>query len=679
MIKRITTLVFVFLTIVGNAVWAQVSEKPSDMNGNGTVASPYELDSKEDLEWFRDYINNGNVTEREACAKLTDNIDLEGSAENPWTPIGKSVDPNECYRGTFDGGGFTIEGLYINTEEEQEEFEGTGLFGAIAGSEDGGVKNLRVKGTIRAIGVIGGICGRLGSDNFISNCHSEVDIEVVGVSGNQLEVGGICGFSSSLIEYCSNTGNITISVSNVTNSTEFDTYAIGGIVGVADKVSHSYNAGTITLSGTNNKGEYFTGGVCGIHTAPAAIESCYNTGTITTSDFTGDGCIKYIGGIVGAQQGVWVATYSAKTKNCYNTGTLEVGAISESNICGTICGQNNYLSQGIAVVENCYYLPQASLPVIGANAGENVAISKDEIAFKKGEVAYLLREYGFGQDLQDETITSPTLLYFNPDDAVYKLTLNYSEVDTEKETEEKFVNSKYLGLPELTTEEEGKRIGWFDENGNEYTSESEITEDITLTAQVTEQSEEPEEPEQPDDDEDQDQDTDKPGTIVKPIKYYNIYIDTICPGLEVEVSKDVVQEGHQVSAYLTIQAECDTTGMRFEYKRGLFGYWKDLKELEGVQPGEYIIKNIYTDIYIRALDATLPEEEPTGIEDLEGVKAYAKDSSIYVYTPNREEVTIISMSGAIIKHAEQVGLQSYSVNRGIYIVRIGEKVFKLKN
>ncbi len=172
---------------------------------------------------------------------------------------------------------------------------------------------------------------------------------------------------------------------------------------------------------------------------------------------------------------------------------------------------------------------------------------------------------------------------------------------------------------------------------------------------------------------------DQPGTIVKPIKYYNIYIDTICPGLNVEVSKDVVQEGHQVSAYLTIQSECDTTGMRFEYKRGLFGYWQDLKALEGVQPGEYIIKNIYTDIYIRALDATLPEEEPTGIEDVEGAKAYAKGGSIYVYTPNREEVTIISMSGAIIKHAEQVGLQSYSVSHGIYIVRIGEKVFKLKN
>ena len=91
------------------------------------------------------------------------------------------------------------------------------------------------------------------------------------------------------------------------------------------------------------------------------------------------------------------------------------------------------------------------------------------------------------------------------------------------------------------------------------------------------------------------------------------------------------------------------------------------------------LTHIYTDIYIRALDATLPEEEPTGIDDLEGVKAYAKDGSIYVYTPNREEVTIIGMTGAIIKNEEQVGLQSYLVSRGIYIVRIGEKVFKLKN
>ena len=165
--------------------------------------------------------------------------------------------------------------------------------------------------------------------------------------------------------------------------------------------------------------------------------------------------------------------------------------------------------------------------------------------------------------------------------------------------------------------------------------------------------------------------------IHKPIEYYNIYIDTVCPGIKLELSKDVVKGGNEVSVYLTIQSECDTTGMRFEYKRGLFGWWEDLKPLESAQPGEYIIKNIYTDIYIRALDATMPDA--TGIEEVEGVKAYAQDGNIYVYTPNRMPVWIVSMTGAVLRNEEQVGLQAYDrLTRGIYIVRVGEQVFKIR-
>ena len=168
--------------------------------------------------------------------------------------------------------------------------------------------------------------------------------------------------------------------------------------------------------------------------------------------------------------------------------------------------------------------------------------------------------------------------------------------------------------------------------------------------------------------------------IDRPKKYYHIYIDSVCPGLQLELSKDSVIEGGQVSVYLTIEEQCDTTGFTFEYKRGLNKWWQDLKPLEGVQPGEYIIKNIYSDIYIQALDAILLiEEEPTGIEDVEGAKVYAQDGNIYVYTPNRERVMIVSMNGALVKNAEQEGMQSYSVSRGIYIVRIGDKVFKIKN
>ena len=161
-------------------------------------------------------------------------------------------------------------------------------------------------------------------------------------------------------------------------------------------------------------------------------------------------------------------------------------------------------------------------------------------------------------------------------------------------------------------------------------------------------------------------------------EYYNIYIDTVCPGLNVEVSRDVVKGGNEVSVYLTIQAECDTTGMRFEYKRGLFDWWEDLKPLESAQPGEYVIKNIYTDIYIRALDATMPDDA-TGLEEVEGVKAYAQDGNIYVYTPNRMPVWIVSMTGAVLRNEEQVGLHAYDrLTRGIYIVRVGEQVFKIR-
>ena len=44
-----------------------------------------------------------------------------------------------------------------------------------------------------------------------------------------------------------------------------------------------------------------------------------------------------------------------------------------------------------------------------------------------------------------------------------------------------------------------------------------------------------------------DDDNDRPGHIDRPAKYYNIYIDTVCPGLKLELSKDVVKEGGQVS------------------------------------------------------------------------------------------------------------------------------------
>ena len=657
---RIFTLLIAFLAIAGNAVWGQ-SETVSISDAAG-------------LKSFAERVNGGETS---LNAVLTTDIDLDGSKENQWTPI-------DDFSGTFDGKGYIISGVYVdNTDDDSNDF---GFFASTSGT----IQNLNIANSAITVSVkdesgeikVGGIAGHVENDGKIMNCSfdGEIDVTAEKVQLIGMEVGGICGlYESKIIESCHNAGNIDVTINNVSTSSDntFDLY-ISGICNIdiysssITNIENSYNTGSINVKVDEFKSTgnvIYALGIGGITHGPKCnITSCYNTGDIHISG-ENNSCLLTIGGINGS-------TVNSVT-SCYNMGkiesTVELGNIDEGAIQmkGSISANSNKTTYS-----NNYYLPQDGINAVGGNDSYNNKEDEIEQAtskqFSNGEVAYLLREYGYGQNRQDVSITSPTLLAFTPNTEVYKLTLNYGDVDAERGTEEMFVNSKYLGLPKLTAAEEGKRIGWFDANGTEYTSESEITADISLTAKVVEQTEPPTDP-------DEGEEGDDIHHPQRPIKYYNIYVDTICPGLDVETSKDVVQEGHQVSAYLTIQAECDTTGMRFEYKRGLFGYWQDLKALEGVQPGEYIIKNIYTDIYIRALDATLPEEEPTGIEDLEGIKAYAKEGSIYVYTPNREEVTIISMSGAIIKHAEQVGLQSYSVNRGIYIVRIGEKVFKMKN
>ena len=162
-----------------------------------------------------------------------------------------------------------------------------------------------------------------------------------------------------------------------------------------------------------------------------------------------------------------------------------------------------------------------------------------------------------------------------------------------------------------------------------------------------------------------------------PISYYNIYVEDVCDGVEVTLSNNVVREGNSISVYV----KKDTANYTFDnfkvyYKRSYYGTWDELKE--GTQPGEYPIKNIWNHIYIKALGAE-EKEDPTGIESIEGVKVYTKDGSLYVQTPQREQVIIVNMSGAVVKNEEQIGLKQYhGLQPGIYIVRVGDRAYKVR-
>ena len=119
----------------------------------------------------------------------------------------------------------------------------------------------------------------------------------------------------------------------------------------------------------------------------------------------------------------------------------------------------------------------------------------------------------------------------------------------------------------------------------------------------------------------------KPTTPDPQPAIYNIYVEDVCDGVEVSTSKQAVKEGGSIIVYV----EKDTAHYTFDnfhvyYKEGYYGPWVELPE--GVQPGEYPIKNIWNHIYIKAEGAE-EKEDPTGIEQIEGVRADRGRESLY--------------------------------------------------
>ena len=369
----------------------------------------YIINTAAELKWFAKWVNGFSpvATEKHpaANAKLGQNItlneivldangNLPDGTHDTWTPIGSNSSAN-CYKGTFDGDGYTISGLYC--DESSKLY--VGLFacvgaggtvknvniadsyvfgkenvGLLCGANGGTIVNCTVSGTVKGSYRIGGVCGRniLGT---VQNCTSNAAVTGTGdytggicgenqggtitdcsntgtVSGNQV-VGGICGYNypksdtktNAQIISCTNTGTVT-------GTSE----SVGGICGKnGGTLQESYNTGTVTGKG------YYTGGVCGINNS-GEIDGCYNTntGTVTgTKGSTGgvcgynsDGTVlkSYNAGAVTAAGTLYVGgvcgyNYDGTVQECYNTTT---GKVSGKTYVGGVCGYNN------KTVQDCY-------------------------------------------------------------------------------------------------------------------------------------------------------------------------------------------------------------------------------------------------------------------------------------------------------------------------------------
>ena len=142
----------------------------------------YELDSYEDLVWFQQYIDAGNVN---INARLTANIvanenllsengSLNGTPSNVWTPIGRNFKfATSSYNGTLDGAGHSITGLFFY------DTKGAGYYGLFAKMSRGTVKNLAIVDSFFAGTSNSNYVGTFVGEGYavnVENCYSNAII-----------------------------------------------------------------------------------------------------------------------------------------------------------------------------------------------------------------------------------------------------------------------------------------------------------------------------------------------------------------------------------------------------------------------------------------------------------------------------------------------------------------------
>ena len=242
------------------------------IEGNGS----YTVTSADGLMHVADLVNGGKT---DINITLDKNIDLTGKG---WTPIGTSFD--NSYKGTFDGGGHTITGLAVTTNDQF-----VGLFGYL--NRAGTVKNVVMEGiqitSNHMFGCTGGVVGY--SWGTIENCSVSGS-----VSGTDC-VGGVVGSqkAGSIIGCC-------------TSATVKGTHYVGGVAGEKwGTMTACYATGNVTLEIASQKNN-FGGGVVGLN-GGSRVLACYATGNVTsTGSSTGN---VHIGGLFGDSYTTVTACY----------------------------------------------------------------------------------------------------------------------------------------------------------------------------------------------------------------------------------------------------------------------------------------------------------------------------------------------------------------------------------
>ena len=270
---------FIVCTFTNGKTFVYKMKNATDWQAGGEYTYTVSLAAAKDLGYTIE--SNGSYTVTSAdglmnVAKLVNggktdinitldkNIDLTGK---DWTPIGTSF--SNKYTGTFDGGGHTIKGLTVTTNDQF-----VGLFGSIGYA--GTVKNVMME-----------------------------DVQITSNRSSGF-AGGVAGYSDGTIENCSVSGSVS------------GTVYVGGVVGAQWNGSITGCSSSATVKGT-----VYVGGVAGQTNGGATLTACYATGNVIIEiapkkNISG-------GGLVGMNGGKGV-------RACYATGNVTSTGSSTGNV-----------------------------------------------------------------------------------------------------------------------------------------------------------------------------------------------------------------------------------------------------------------------------------------------------------------------------------------------------------
>lgn len=265
---------------------------------DGIEGCAYSINGIDDLEALQKYVAAARKT-KGIIFFMTRDVDMSYKYHvdgNSWKPIGNVDNP---FQGIYDGQGYTVKYIYINTGDDDQ-----GLFGHV--NMGATIKNLGICGAVRAKTNAGGIVGDF---NFstLANCWSSC--EVATTDGNS---GGLVGGANSgTIVNCTNYGVVK------------STGAYGAIVGYAALTSIKYC--------------YYLYGTCQQAYSPASTAAANG---VQYFNGTSSACVLH----------EKVNVEGTTTQNALSALKLYVDAHPETNYCYWVIGNTEeYIKMGVAL------------------------------------------------------------------------------------------------------------------------------------------------------------------------------------------------------------------------------------------------------------------------------------------------------------------------------------------